>query len=95
MRIAAEAGRWHDRGVARRIRTITPLKPRELGSHNGLSYSLWVPDAEHPPTGGVAILHGAGSCKENHHDFARASVAEGLAAIAFDARGPRESGQLT
>jgi alpha-beta hydrolase superfamily lysophospholipase len=33
------------------------------------------------------ILHGAGSCKESHHDFARACVASGLAAIAFDQRG--------
>ncbi len=64
-----------------------PLQPQELGRQDGLSYSLWVPDAEHPPAGGVAILHGAGSCKESHHDFARASVGAGLAAIAFDARG--------
>jgi pimeloyl-ACP methyl ester carboxylesterase len=35
----------------------------------------------------VVILHGAGSCKESHHDFARAAVAQGLAAIAFDQRG--------
>ena len=33
------------------------------------------------------ILHGAGSCKENHHDFARAALGAGLAAIAFDQRG--------
>ncbi len=33
------------------------------------------------------ILHGAGSCKESHHDFARAAVALGLAAVAFDQRG--------
>jgi uncharacterized protein len=35
----------------------------------------------------VVILHGAGSCKESHHDFARAAVAAGLAAITFDQRG--------
>jgi pimeloyl-ACP methyl ester carboxylesterase len=33
------------------------------------------------------ILHGAGSSKENHHDFARAAVAAGFAAVAFDQRG--------
>ncbi len=33
------------------------------------------------------ILHGAGSCKESHHDFARALTAAGFAAVAFDARG--------
>lgn len=33
------------------------------------------------------ILHGAGSCKESHHDFARAAIAHGLAALAFDLRG--------
>ena len=37
------------------------------------------------------ILHGAGSCKENHHDFARAAVAAGFGAIAFDQRGHGES----
>jgi uncharacterized protein len=39
------------------------------------------------PHAGVVILHGAGSCKESHHDFARAAVALGLAAVAFDQRG--------
>jgi uncharacterized protein len=35
----------------------------------------------------VVIIHGAGSCKESHHDFARTIVAAGLAAIVFDQRG--------
>jgi uncharacterized protein len=35
----------------------------------------------------VVIIHGAGSCKESHHDFARVLVAAGVAAIAFDQRG--------
>ncbi len=38
------------------------------------------------------VLHGAGSCKESHHDYARAAVARGLAAICFDQRGHGESG---
>lgn len=33
------------------------------------------------------ILHGAGSCKESHYDFARAAIVAGFAAIAFDQRG--------
>ena len=33
------------------------------------------------------ILHGAGSAKESHFDFARGCRADGIAALAFDARG--------
>jgi hypothetical protein len=36
---------------------------------------------------GVVIVHGAGSRKENHADFARLANANGWAALAFDARG--------
>ena len=53
--------------------------------HDGLAYTLAEPDGE--PLGGVVVLHGAGSCKENHLDFALACAAHGLAAIAFDQRG--------
>jgi alpha-beta hydrolase superfamily lysophospholipase len=58
---------------------------------DGLAYSLWLPDSGRPPLGGVVILHGAGSCKENHHDFARAALAAGFAALAFDQRGHGKS----
>ncbi|MHB8656632.1 MAG: alpha/beta hydrolase [Solirubrobacteraceae bacterium] len=68
-----------------RARTVHPVMPAELAEHDGLAYSLWLPDR--PARAGVAILHGAGSCKESHYDFARALIATGLAAIAFDARG--------
>ena len=74
--------------MARRTRTITPVLPDEIDTHNGLAYSLWLPDA---PRSGVVILHGAGSCKENHHDFARAAIAVGFAALAFDQRGHGDS----
>jgi alpha-beta hydrolase superfamily lysophospholipase len=37
------------------------------------------------------VLHGADSCKESHHDFARAAVALGLGVICFDQRGHGES----
>jgi alpha-beta hydrolase superfamily lysophospholipase len=74
-------------------RTVKPLLPVETGIDGGLSYSLWFPpqDDSVAPTGGIVILHGAGSSKENHHDFARAAVAHGFAAIAFDQRGHGES----
>jgi alpha-beta hydrolase superfamily lysophospholipase len=74
--------------MARRTRTVTPVLPNEIDAHEGLAYSLWLPDA---PVGGVAILHGAGSCKENHHDYARAALANGFAALAFDQRGHGDS----
>jgi alpha-beta hydrolase superfamily lysophospholipase len=59
--------------------------PPELGELDGLSYALFLPDGE--PTAGVVILHGAGSAKESHFDFARGCRADGIAALAFDARG--------
>ena len=87
------AGRpgWHDRRVPRGLRTVTPVLPAEMDSNRGLAYSLWLPDAGREPAGGIVILHGAGSCKENHHDFARAALAAGFAALAFDQRGHGES----
>jgi uncharacterized protein len=61
-----------------------PARP-EIGIHDGLAYALFVPDE--PPRAGVVILHGAGSAKESHFDFARTARACGLAALAYDARG--------
>ena len=84
MRTAA----WHDRHV-RRLRTVTVALPAHIGRHDGLAYCLWLPEA--PLRGGVVILHGAGSCKESHHDYARVLLAAGFAAITFDARGHGES----
>jgi len=75
-----------------RARTVTPLLPAEAGALDGLAYTLWLPPApQPPPRAGVVVLHGADSCKESHHDFARAAVALGLAAICFDQRGHGES----
>jgi uncharacterized protein len=59
--------------------------PPELGTRDGLSYALFLPDEE--PDVGVVILHGAGSAKESHFDFARSCRADGMAALAYDARG--------
>jgi uncharacterized protein len=61
-----------------------PTRP-ELGTRDGLAYALFAP--EEPPAAGVVILHGAGSAKESHFDFARTARARGLAALAYDARG--------
>jgi alpha-beta hydrolase superfamily lysophospholipase len=66
------------------VRHPTPPSP-ELGSHDGLAYALFLPDEE--PDVGVVILHGAGSAKESHFDFARGCRADGMAALAYDARG--------
>jgi uncharacterized protein len=69
------------------------LLPAETGVHEGLAYTLWTaPEPGPPAQAGVVVLHGAGSCKENHHDYARAAVATGLAAICFDQRGHGETG---
>lgn len=53
--------------------------------HDGLAYELTLPAGE--PRGGVVVLHGAGSRKENHRDFAQLCADNGLAAVAFDQRG--------
>ncbi len=83
---------WRVRALGARLRTVTDVLPNEIGERDGLAYSLWLPAPGIPVRGGVLILHGAGSCKESHHDFARAAVALGLAAICFDQRGHGETG---
>ena len=70
-----------------RPRTITPVVPREIAVHDGLAFSLWLPSGDGPVRGGVVILHGAGSCKESHYDYARLLVSARYAAISFDQRG--------
>src|SRR3954469_8084939 len=62
-----------------------PPAPPELGTRDGLAYALFLPEEE--PQAGVVILHGAGSAKERHFDFARLCRDSGLAALAFDALG--------
>src|SRR5919204_4363703 len=66
------------------MRHPTPTAP-QLGTHDGLAYALFLPDEE--PDVGVVILHGAGSAKESHFDFARGCRDDGIAALAYDARG--------
>ena len=58
--------------------------------HDGLAYRIWLPQSE-PPWPAIVILHGAGSRKENHADFARLAAGFGWAALAYDQRGHGES----
>ena len=72
-------------------RWLTPPKaPSEASESDGRPYLLWLPDSP-PPWPGMLILHGAGSQKENHADFARLCAASGWAALAYDQRGHGES----
>lgn len=50
---------------------------------------MWVSDTD--PIGGIVILHGAGSRKENHFGIAREFAAAGITSICFDQRGHGES----
>ncbi len=62
----------------------------EQGAHDGLAYKIWLPDTS-GPFPGIVVLHGAGSCKENHAAFARLAAESGWAALAYDQRGHGES----
>jgi alpha-beta hydrolase superfamily lysophospholipase len=55
----------------------------------GLAAELWPAAAGAP---GVAIVHGAGSRKENHGDFARLCREAGMSALTLDLRGHGASG---
>jgi alpha-beta hydrolase superfamily lysophospholipase len=66
------------------MKHATPAPP-ELGVLDGLSYALFLPEGK--ARAGVVICHGSGSAKESHFDFARGCRADGIAAVAFDARG--------
>ena len=68
----------------------SPDAPNVRGEHEGRPYWLWLPKAE-GTWPGMVILHGAGSRKENHGDFARMCAAGGWAAISFDQRGHGDS----
>jgi alpha-beta hydrolase superfamily lysophospholipase len=75
------------------LRTVIPLLPVETGKLRGAAFTLWLPRPPAPPArAGVVVVHGADSCKESHHDFARAAVAAGLGVVCFDQRGHGETG---
>lgn len=64
----------------------SPDAPSVRAEHEGRPYWLWLPKRE-GPWPGMVILHGAGSGKENHADFARLCAAGGWAVISYDQRG--------
>jgi uncharacterized protein len=67
-----------------------PRRPDREARRAGLTYALWLPK-DPPPWPAVVIVHGAGSRKENHADFARLATASGWAALAFDLPGHGDS----
>jgi uncharacterized protein len=68
------------------MRIPSPRTASRSGLHEGRPYELWLPETP-PPWPAVVVLHGAGSRKENHADFARAASGFGWAAVTFDQRG--------
>src|SRR3954451_23232963 len=60
------------------------------GRHNGLAYALWLP-ADPPPWPAVVVVHGAGSRKEHHADFALLAAPSGWAALSFGLTGHGDS----
>ena len=71
------------------MRLVSVDPPADAGVRDGRAYALFLPDG--PVRGGVIVLHGAGSVKESHFDFARRCRHAGLAAVSFDQRGHGES----
>jgi uncharacterized protein len=63
-----------------------------LFSDESLAHLLDAPAGE--PWGGLVILHGAGSRKENHADMAAAAAAAGLVTVRFDMRGHGDTGGM-
>jgi alpha-beta hydrolase superfamily lysophospholipase len=63
-----------------------PAAPNATGEADGRSYLVWLPRTP-PPWPAMVIVHGAGSSKEKHADFARRCAAAGWAALAYDQRG--------
>jgi uncharacterized protein len=72
------------------MRRPSPSTATRRGVHGGRPYELWLPERD-GPWPAVVILHGAGSRKENHSDFARAAAGYGWAALSFDQRGHGDS----
>ena len=72
------------------MRLRTPKQPDARGLHEGRPYWLWMPDSK-PPWPAMVIIHGAGSAKENHADFARLCASSGWVAVCYDQRGHGES----
>jgi uncharacterized protein len=71
------------------VRAVHVEPPSQLSTRDGLAYALFLPDGD--AQGGVVMVHGAGSQKENQFDMARALRAAGVAAVCFDQRGHGQS----
>ena len=72
------------------MRLPSTAEAAEHDFHEGLAYRTWLPESP-PPWPAIVIVHGAGSRKENHADFARLAASFGWAALAYDQRGHGES----
>ena len=70
--------------------TLNIQPPSETGTLAGIAWCLWRPVGE-GPFPAVLIMHGAGSRKENHADFARLAADNGFVALTFDNRGHGET----
>lgn len=75
------------------IQLPTPSAADRQGTHDGRPYEAWIPSSP-PPWPAMLILHGAGSQKENHSDFARACAASGWVGLTYDQRGHGEATDL-
>ena len=64
------------------MRAVHVEPPSELSTRDGLAYALFLPDGD--AQGGVVMVHGAGSQKENQFDVADALRAAGVPAVGFD-----------
>ncbi len=65
------------------------MSPSEIALPGGVSAVTW----EAPPdTPAVLVIHGYGSCKENHADFAELVAGRGMAATALDLPGHGATG---
>jgi fermentation-respiration switch protein FrsA (DUF1100 family) len=77
-------------GGSHLVRRTVSIEPPELGRTAGIAWARFAPDG--PPRGAILVLHGAGSQKESHFDFARAARAAGFCALCVDAPGHGETG---
>jgi uncharacterized protein len=67
-----------------------PRRPDREDDEAGVAYAIWLPQ-DPSPWPAVVVVHGAGSRKENHADFARLATASGWAALTFDLPGHGDS----
>lgn len=72
------------------VRRVHVEPPARTGTRDGLAYALFLPRSE--TAGGVVLVHGADSRKENHFDLARALRGAGLAVVTYDQRGHGHTG---